>query len=116
MISILLGAQVDFEYDAVFSGNKVLTDGDDFAGDGGALCVASGGEVSFNDFVHFMENEAESGGQGGAISNSGYLVFKRASYFVSNTARGEPCLQEMSSRGRDTPYQTLTVPRVRLAF
>lgn len=107
---------MDFEYDVVFSGNKVLTDGDDFARDGGALCVAPRGEVSFDDFVYFMGNEAESGGQGGAISNSGYLVFKRASYFVSNTAKGEPCLQEMSFRGRDASYLTLTMPRVRLAF
>lgn len=91
ILYVLLGGQVDFEYDVVFSGNKVLADGDDFAGDGGALNVASTGEVSFDDFAYFMENEAESGGQGGAISNSGSLAFKRASYFLSNTAKGEPC-------------------------
>lgn len=89
---------MDFEYDVVFSGNKVLTDGDNFAGDGGALCVAPTGEVSFDDYAYFMENEAESGGQGGAISNSGMLVFKRASYLESNTAKGESCLEERQIR------------------
>lgn len=80
---------MDFEYDVVFSGNKVLTDGNGFAGDGGGICVAPRGEVSFADYAYFIQNEAESGGQGGAIANSGYLVFERASYFVSNTAKGE---------------------------
>lgn len=94
ILRTILDGQVDFEYETVFSGNKVLTDGDLFARDGGGLCVAPRGEVSFDDYVYFMENEAESGGQGGAVSNSGFLVFRRASYFVSNTAKGESCLQE----------------------
>ena len=86
---MLLGGQVDFEYDVFFSGNKVLTDGTGFAGDGGGMCIAPRGEVSFAGYSYFMENEAESGGQGGAIANAGYVIFKRASYFVSNTAKGE---------------------------
>lgn len=88
--ALVLGdEQVDFEYTVDFVGNKVLSDGDVDAADGGALCVASRGEVSFQDFTYFMENEAESGGQGGAVANFGYLLFKRASYLESNTAKGD---------------------------
>lgn len=79
---------MDFEYAAVFSGNKVLTDGPGIAADGGGMCVASSGDVVFEDSAYFTANEAESGGQGGAIANFGYLVFKRASTFTSNTATG----------------------------
>lgn len=81
--------QVDFEYDAAFSGNQVLTDGPGSAGDGGGLCVASSGDVVFEDSATFTANEAESGGQGGAVANFGHLVFKSASTFASNSATGE---------------------------
>lgn len=80
---------MDFEYDAVFSGNKVLTDGPGMAANGGAMCVASSGDVVFDDSASFIENQAERGGLGGAIANFGYLVFKRATTFASNTAKGD---------------------------
>lgn len=79
---------MDFEYDAVFSGNKALTDGKGFAGCGAGMCVAPGGEVTFKSLSSFTENEAESGGYGGAIANFGDIVFKRTSRFESNTAKG----------------------------
>ena len=89
-LPLFANEQVDFKYPVDFFGNKVLSDGDVDAGDGGALCVASRGEVSFQDFSYFTENEAESGGQGGAVANFGYLLFERASYLASNTAKGDP--------------------------
>lgn len=52
------------------------------------MCVASGGEVTFDGLSTFTENEAESGGHGGAIANFGDLVFKRTTRFESNTAKG----------------------------
>ena len=85
----LHGEQVDFEYDAMFFGNQVLTDGPGSAGSGGGMCVASSGDVVFEDSAFFTANEAESGGQGGAVANFGHLVFKSASTFASNTAQGE---------------------------
>lgn len=87
--SWLAHEQVEFRYKAQFKGNKALRDGDYDAGDGGGLCVASRGEVSFDDHSYFTENEAESGGSGGAIANYGYLAFKRASYLTLNVAKGK---------------------------
>lgn len=80
---------MDFEYEVVFSGNKVLTDGPGIAANGGGMCIASSGDVLFEDFASFTANEAERGGLGGAVANFGYLVFKRASTFASNIAKGE---------------------------
>lgn len=85
---LLAHEQVIFKYAVDFIGNKVLSDGDVDAGNGGGMCVDSRGEVSFEDFTYFADNEAESGGQGGAVANFGYLLFKRASYMASNTAKG----------------------------
>lgn len=76
-------------YEATFEENETLQDGDDDAGNGGALGVGPSGEVVFDDFCYFSENIANSGGIGGAISNMGSLVFGRASYFLSNRARGK---------------------------
>lgn len=87
--NFLVADQVEFKYPVDFTGNKVLQDGDLDAGGGGSLCVSSRGEVSFEDFTHFANNEAESGGSGGAVANFGYISFKRASYMESNTAKGE---------------------------
>eukprot|EP00904_Undaria_pinnatifida_P004723 jgi/Undpi1/14251/HiC_scaffold_9.g03900.m1 len=85
--AVYAGGNVEFRYKAQFKGNKALRDGDYDAGDGGGLCVASRGEVSFDDHSYFTENEAESGGSGGAIANYGYLAFKRASYLTLNVAK-----------------------------
>lgn len=72
----------------MFTGNQALTDGNGLAGYGAGMCVASGGEVTFESLSTFTENEAESGGYGGAIANFGDIVFKRTSRFESNTAKG----------------------------
>ena len=65
-----------------------MTDGNGLAGCGAGIHVTSSGEVSFEGLATFTENEAESGGHGGAIANSGYVVFKRTSHFESNEAKG----------------------------
>lgn len=44
--------------------------------------------MKFKSLSTFTENEAESGGYGGAIANFGDIVFKRTSRFESNIAKG----------------------------
>ena len=82
---------MDFAYEATFLRNKAMgdDDGDIDAGNGGAIAVGPEGAVTLHDFSFFTENVVDSGGQGGAIENLGYLEFGRASYFRFNEAKGE---------------------------
>lgn len=80
---------MNFKYDTIFKGNKVMRDGDDRAQAGGALCVAEGGAVTFEDFASFKDNRAESGGEGGAVANFGSLVFEGVNLYDENRASGE---------------------------
>lgn len=86
---LLLDEQVEFQYDASFTGNQALRGGDDDAGSGGAIAVGPEGDVLFSDVTIFTENVANSGGRGGAMENLGSVVFEKASYFTNNEAKGE---------------------------
>lgn len=72
-----------------FISNEAGTSGGDAAGSGGAVAVGPDGNVRFLGYTDFADNKAHSGGNGGALWNSGSVYFGRRSSFAGNTATGK---------------------------
>ncbi|CAM9735166.1 unnamed protein product [Pylaiella littoralis] len=86
--AVFAAGKVEFMSRVDFISNEVVHFEDSPASYGGAVGVASLGNVDFYDDVDFTANIAQSGGSGGALANFGTVKFWGRSQFLFNTAEG----------------------------